>query len=501
MTSAGLRKKAACLIWCWCVFLPFSVFAGVMYQKDYVIKQDLENRIWCEPYVVQKNDSLTRIFQEKGGIIDENPEEFIKIFKRLNPQVHDLKSARPGQQIFIPLKKMGSYRELSSRIFTLPMVTISADKPRPASGPKPSSNTSGFNEYIIKPGDTLSRILNRSFGVLNVALSDERLPLFKKMNPNISDINRIYPGQIIRMPIVDPAVDSSASLEARAGVLKRVSVLLNGILKQKGIFYFPMPGKADFRLDLAQFPIMEFSDGRRILFNPGQALINDERNVIHQYCPELKIIDVSYDASFDDVLEQVLKAAPYLGEQLKKNNQLGGLRSSSPSSPSSAIPATGEHVAVWGKRQLVETLMRILGVSFTQNVEITFPYADIQISSHANWIWSGKGKPVLVDFGSFYGDAIQALEKSGFVVVQILDTDSIRQGIPRLLNAIGVSFIMDSEIQTLRQPPQRIPGIWIHRDALPSLILTDAVLDHHMIQAIQEKGIILITEKKRSDEK
>jgi CheY-like chemotaxis protein len=91
--------------------------------------------------------------------------------------------------------------------------------------------------------------------------------------------------------------------------------------------------------------------------------------------------------------------------------------------------------------------------------------------------------------------AREFLEKSGFVVIQILDTDSIRQGIPRLLHAIGVSFIMDSEIPTLRQPPQRIPGIWIHRDALPSLILTDAVLDHHMIQAIQEKGIILITEK------
>ena len=39
------------------------------------------------------------------------------------------------------------------------------------------------------------------------ALFDERLRLFKKMNPDISDINRIYPGQIIRMPIVI-AVDS-----------------------------------------------------------------------------------------------------------------------------------------------------------------------------------------------------------------------------------------------------------------------------------------------------
>ena len=210
-----------------------------------------------------------------------------------------------------------------------------------------------------------------------------------------------------------------------------------------------MPGKADFRLDLAQFPIMEFSDGLRILFNPGQALMNDEQNVIHHFWPDLKIIDVSYDASFDEVLEQVLKVAPYLGEHLGKNSQLDAEPLRSPS-PSSEIPATGGHVFVHGKQQLVETLLRILGVSYTQNAEMSFPYAGIQISSHANWIRSGKGKPVLVDFGSFYGDAVQALEKSGFIVVQILDTDSIHQGIPRLLNAIGVSFAMDSAVPDTR---------------------------------------------------
>ncbi len=152
-----------------------------------------------------------------------------------------------------------------------------------------------------------------------------------------------------------------------------------------------MPEKADFRLDLAQFPIMEFSDGLRILFNPGQALINDEQNVIHHFWPDLKIIDVSYDASYDEVLEQVLKVAPYLGEYLGKNSPLDAESHRSPS-PSSAIPATGGHVSVRGKQQLVETLMRILGVSYTQNVEMSFPYADIQISSHANWIRIRQGK-------------------------------------------------------------------------------------------------------------
>ncbi len=493
MTSAGFCIKATCLIWCWCAFVPFSVFAGVMYQKDYVVKQDLGDRILCEPYIVQNDDSLIRVFQGKGGIVDENPEEFLKIFNRLNPQVSDLES-KPGQQIFIPLKKMGKDHAISSRIFTLPMVTISADKTLPASEPKPSS---GFTEYKIRQGDTLSRIFQQYFGIMNATSFGERLRLFQKINPDLSDINRIYPDQTIRMPPLDSTGDSSASLEDRAVPLERVSALLNARLTQKGICFFPMPGKADFGLDLAQFPIMEFSDGLRMLFNPGQTLANDAQNVVLHFWPELKIIDISYDASFDEVLEQILKVAPYLGEALKKSSPKEAALLRSLSNPS-ANPAAGGHVSVRGRQQLVETLMRILGVSYSQNVEISFPYAGIQISSHANWVESGKGKPVLVDFGSFYGDAVQALEKSGFVVIQILDTDSIRQRIPRLLDSIGIPFKLDAELQMSDQEPLTVPGIWIQRDALPSLILTDADLDPRMIQAIQDKGIILVTEKKKT---
>jgi hypothetical protein len=499
MLSAEICKKAACLICCWCAFLPVSVFAGVMYQKDYVIKQDQGTRIWCEPYVVQKDDSLTQVFQEKGGIIDENPVEFLKIFKRLNPEVGDIESIRPGQQIFIPLKKMGKDRDATSRIFTLPMVTISAEK-KPEAEPKPPSDAVGYTDYKIKPGDTLSRIFHQYFGIMNATLYGERLRLFQKINTDITDINRIYPGQTVRMPALDSADDSGPSIEDRAGPLERISAQLNARLTRKGICFFPMPGKADFGLDLAQFPIMEFSDGLRILFNPGQVLKNDEQNVILHFWPELKIIDISYDASYDEIREQVLKVAPYLAEHLNQNSRDDAAMHQLRSNPS-AIQAAGGHVIVRGKRQLVETLMRILGVSYSQNVEMSFPYADIQISSHANWIETGKGKPVLVDFGSFYGDAIQALEKTGIVLIQILDTDSIRQSIPRLLNAIGVSFSMDSELLMPGQQVLAVPGIWIKKDALPFLILADADLGPQIIQAIREKRITLITEKKRPGEK
>ena len=305
MTFAGFCKMAACLIGCWCAFQPFSIFAGVMYQKDYVVKQDLGNRIWCEPYVVQKNDSLTQFFQEKGGIIDENPEEFLGIFKRLNPHISDVEAIRPGQQIFIPLKKLRPDQapEHANRIITLPMVTISANKKQPASEPKQLPGGTGFTEYKIKPGDTLSQIFHGHFGIQKTASFHEKLRLFRKINPDVDNINRIRSGRIIRMPI---DTTSGASHEDTAGPLEKISLLLHARLVRKGIVYFPMPGKADFKLDMAQFPSMGFSDGLRILFNPGKALTQEDCGVIHFYCPDLRIIEVSYDADYEEILEKVL---------------------------------------------------------------------------------------------------------------------------------------------------------------------------------------------------
>ncbi|MCX5882076.1 MAG: LysM domain-containing protein [Deltaproteobacteria bacterium] len=489
---------AVYLIWCWCAFQPFSVFAGVMYQKDYVVKQDLGNRIWCEPYVVQTNDSLTQLFQEKGEIIGENLEEFLQIFKRLNPHVSDVETIRPGQQIFIPLKKLRPDRdqEHESRIITLPMVTISGKKTQPVSEPKKRPEGTGFTEYKIKPGDTLTQIFYRHFGIKKMALFDERLRLLRKINPDLDNIDRIHSGQIIRIPISDTA--SGASLKDHAGPLEKISSLLQASLVRKGLFYFPMPGTADFKLDLAQFPLMEFSDGLRILFNPDQALTQDDCNVIHRYWPDIKIVGVSYDASYEEILEQVLNVAPYMDEQIEKKRQASDSESVQAASPPSSILSTGRHIPVHGRQQLIETLMRILGFSYTQNVEISFPYAGVQISSRTNWIQSGMGKPVLVDFGSFYGDAIHSLEKSGFIVIQILDADSVYEGVSMLLNALSVSYSIDPEIQLRGQPPLRIPGIRIERNGLASLILTDVDLNHEMIQAVQEKGFIIITEKRKT---
>jgi tyrosinase len=72
-----------------------------------------------------------------------------------------------------------------NRIFPGQVVTI------------PGSSPAAGSDYVVQSGDTLNAIANR-FGVSLAAL--------KAANPQISDPNRIFPGQIITIPGSSPAV-------------------------------------------------------------------------------------------------------------------------------------------------------------------------------------------------------------------------------------------------------------------------------------------------------
>ena len=63
-------------------------------------------------------------------------------------------------------------------------------------------------------------------------------------------------------------------------------------------------------------------------------------------------------------------------------------------------------------KSFVKGLITALGYHFAQNVSITFPYAGIQVKAVSNLISLKNGNVLLVDFGDFHGDAIQAIKKA-----------------------------------------------------------------------------------------
>ena len=493
MLPAKISSAVICLLICVGAFQPFCSFAGVMYRKDYVIKQDQGRQIWCEPYLVRKNDSLMKLFNEKGRIIDESPEEFLNIFKRLNPHITNLETIRPGQQIYIPLKKMepGPDQEMPGRILTLPMITVSGEKTSGRIDHDPGPDVTTFTEYKIKPGDTLSQIIFQRFGIRSGAWFDAKWKQIRKINPELNNINRIYPGQILRLPAIQTVPNTDE--DPISGPVEKISGLFNAKLLRKGNTYFPMPGRADFKLDMAQCPVMELPDGLRILFNPGNALAEDKQEIVHRFWPDTRIVNVSYDISVEGTLERILHVAPYLGDYLEKKGVMPDRLSLQLSSEMASLVEKRRYIPVYDLKQIVEVLMRLLSLSYTQNMAISFPYGGIQISSQCNRIESEHGRQILVDFGSFYGDAVHALEKVGFIVVQLQHTDDIRQGIPQLLNALGLSFSVNEEL-SIRNHKVRIPGI-ILKKGDRTIVITDSDLNDEMIQMVLDQGMVLLIKK------
>jgi hypothetical protein len=181
----------------------YDVNAAFLY-KSYVIRKDKGRDVLCDPYIVQKDDWLFKLFSQRGEISQKDFPEFLSIFKCINPHIHNANRILPGQHILIPLKILprDSMPGQSSGIVTIPFVTIS-------NIPEILKNHS--TAYTVKKGDYLAKIVAQGYKIHNTKSYDKKkklyregMKLFKIINPGVVDPNLIHPGQTIYIP--DPSI-------------------------------------------------------------------------------------------------------------------------------------------------------------------------------------------------------------------------------------------------------------------------------------------------------
>jgi LysM repeat protein len=317
------------LLWTVCVTVTPSGSA-VLY-KSYLVKYDRGWDILCDPYVVQNNDWVYKIFRQKGELSAKDFREFINIFKRLNPHIHNIDQIRPNQHIIIPLKKIepGTFPTQSSGVVSIPFVTIS----------KISDLLGSYaNPYKVQKGNTISELIADRFGTYGTNSYQEGIQLFKTINPHVDNINFIYIGQEIKLP--DVALRNQAwyqSLFDKAGQIKReltgtslsapalapaltgniektpgdpiteTAEVLNGKLLNKGTYFFPSKGKEDFALDLSRFPVIELKDGSRIVFVNKTDASNADMHLLRSLWENVNIIEIEKDTPVDTILSAVFQ--------------------------------------------------------------------------------------------------------------------------------------------------------------------------------------------------
>ncbi|MBW2367862.1 MAG: LysM peptidoglycan-binding domain-containing protein, partial [Deltaproteobacteria bacterium] len=336
--SSASKYVKICVMVVACLW-PLSSHGAFLY-KSYIIRHDRGQDILCDPYIVQKDDYVLKIFKQRGEIAHVDFPKFLRIFRRINPQIRDIDRILPGQHIFIPLKKLvdNSFPGQELGVVTIPFVTIS-DIPQILKDHSES--------YRIQSGDTISTLLARRFGRYGSSAYQEGLRILKAMNPRLDNVNLIYSGQkiwlprqaLVNQPWYESLFDSAGNLirvtqktiaaskndinknqptddqtDSR-DPLARAATILDAKLYDRGIYYFPRPGRPDYQLNLARYPILELESGKRILIDtpPGaREMSQEDFSHIDKYWDVSKVslpADSSLEQLFD-TLVPVLNDGP-----------------------------------------------------------------------------------------------------------------------------------------------------------------------------------------------
>ena len=572
-----------CFVWITAIFLmACSLASAAFYYKSYVVRYDRGWNILCEPYIVQKDDWIFKLFRQKGEISHSDFPEFLRIFARLNPHIQNIDHIRPGQHILIPLKKVDEdiFSEKSSDVVTIPYFSA-----------KDLPETKEATSYHVKSGDCVSVLIADRYGKYGTESYHAGEELFRKLNPQIKNLNLIYAGQMIRLPnpqtnIPSPSRSSEDSAvphetpaseggiavsdtkTSPASVLKvgekptdstlsDVASILDAELFNKGSYYLPRHGQEDFKIDLFRTPFIKLDNGTRIFFfkdddNPEPAM-----KMIKTFWKDVRVVAITPDDSTEKILGAILGKleAGVLKRKLdfsdhgvdvevrgkwiiEKSREIGEperylcislIHNAEEQTPASIVRYLDQNnivikdiimgknpgppkekvfplinvggpqdVAVNADRKtFVKNLLAAVGYRYIPDKPITFQYAGVQIQASSNLASGKDGKTFLIDFGDFYGDAVQAIEKSGYSIIQIKDNDTLDDIIQKLFGAMNVSYTKNPAFLAAKRPVAdntklTIPGFLMEHQDTPATLISLAPLNQGVIQYLTDNNIRII---------
>ncbi|MCP3876108.1 MAG: hypothetical protein GY699_23545, partial [Desulfobacteraceae bacterium] len=150
------------------------------------------------------------------------------------------------------------------------------------------------------------------------------------------------------------------------------------------------------------------------------------------------------------------------------------------------------------QKQLVERISTFFKFSYARNVSISFPYAGIQVKALSNLLSFGPGKEFLIDFGDLYGDAIEAIKKTGLNIVKISVGDDAFVVIKKLMTAAGIKVIDNPVFLGANRPADfntsiTIQGLVIHHDEKGKLLFLNRELDGLLVSFLNSEGVQIVS--------
>lgn len=285
-----------------------------------------KKKVLAETVSVKKGDHLWKILRQRGLLRQRNVREILSTLKKLNRSLTNLDLIHPGQKIIIPLT-----------ISPIEGIPTLARKVPPTPFPIEKLKELDLENYTVKRGDSLIRVVKGRYNVPDHIVYNEYLDFVKKLNPTIKDLNLIYPGQTIRLPIysaqkismpIEPAPPPKSKPKAQKKSMNTIGRHLGQIFTllgeewvQSGEHMIPLKSGGQINLKADSYPIINLATGNRVIVDLHNNLPKKMGDLITSNWNNYQIIHLGKEYDLRRSLNTILPACNYskvygLGEPL-----------------------------------------------------------------------------------------------------------------------------------------------------------------------------------------
>ncbi|MCF8079679.1 MAG: hypothetical protein K9K88_10395 [Desulfobacterales bacterium] len=346
---------------------------------------------------------------------------------------------------------------------------------------------------------------------------------------------------------------AAAQAQKPQSPLKKAAEALGAELLDRGAYFFPRQDSEDFRLDLSRVPAMRFADGRMALLPQVNSSEMKALEALDSVLERVDTVPLSPDWAAVEIVQAVLDAtgrtrpmdrlvvsdggvrmeiharwitgrtiddsgavgrvciipiedctrrtpgaiARYLEEhdillrEICKTDDQKGVRGIIGSQEDSI-----RRIDAADRRSFVQEVLTEMGCHYSPSVNISFPYAGVQVSARSNLAAAPGGREFLVDFGDLYGDAIAAIERAGFSIVQVPRKDR-RKIMLALLEAADLNYRVDPIFMAADRPGPynvavTISGVLVETENDSRLLLSAGKLHHRIADFLRSRGVRIV---------
>ena len=307
--------------------------AGV--EKEIYTVED--RKVLTEEYTVQEGEWVWQILRERGLLEQRNLSEILAVLKKLNKSLGNLSLIHPGEKIIIPLK-----------IAPVTGASIPSAPVQPIKTSLADLKDVDLENYTVRPGDTLSRVVRGRYDIPADYLYGEYLEMVKKLNPTIGDVDVIHPGQKIRLPIYSPEIVRKPIVAAKPQVPKEkksdkqdlqedqgkkafgddlgiIFAEMGEDWVQTGEHFIPLKSGGQIDLKAASFPILNLRDGLRVIVDVNNKLPETMATLIESSWGNYRVLHLLKDDDLRSAMDKILRVCDY--KRLYKGSEpleLGG---------------------------------------------------------------------------------------------------------------------------------------------------------------------------------